>query len=184
MKTNASEWLIQRAVYHKHLSAAAVIVPNVYAYRWESDLLIVTKAGYVKEVEVKISKADFMADSRKQVSRETTKYEAITSGVRTYCDKPKDCKRPNRFYYAFPRDMVPLADVPEWAGVYHWLPNGAIVEARYAPRLHEQKAEPKFIDRLYKSAYHRYMQWWSSKDQPLLPAQPLDNPVKQDIVTP
>lgn len=38
---------------------------NVYVYDWECDSFSVTSTGYVYEIEVKVSRSDFMADFKK-----------------------------------------------------------------------------------------------------------------------
>ena len=38
---------------------------NLYVFGWESDLLLLTSAGYFYEIEIKISKSDFKADKKK-----------------------------------------------------------------------------------------------------------------------
>lgn len=45
-----------------------IIVPNVSwgFLTYEADMLIISKAGYVTEVEIKISKSDFLADFKKR----------------------------------------------------------------------------------------------------------------------
>lgn len=35
---------------------------NLFVYHWESDYIAITKNGYVYEVEIKISRADFLND--------------------------------------------------------------------------------------------------------------------------
>ena len=39
---------------------------NMYLKQFESDFITITKAGYMHEIEVKISKSDFLADFDKQ----------------------------------------------------------------------------------------------------------------------
>ena len=41
------------------------VFPNVHLYDWESDLVVVTPAGYLWEVEVKTTLQDWKADSSK-----------------------------------------------------------------------------------------------------------------------
>src|SRR5688572_4816975 len=38
---------------------------NVYVHEWEADSFSVTSTGYVYEIEVKISRSDFLADFKK-----------------------------------------------------------------------------------------------------------------------
>lgn len=81
-----------------------IIVPNI---SWgltgmhECDMFVVTKAGCAKEIEIKRSKSDFLADFKKG---------------HNHVDKQK---RITEFYYAFPSDLVDkcIDLVPENAGV-------------------------------------------------------------------
>jgi len=49
-----------------------LIVPNVMwgftGLNYEADLVIVTKAGYAKEVEIKVSRADLIKDKEKDIT--------------------------------------------------------------------------------------------------------------------
>lgn len=80
-----------------------IIVPNI---SWgfgihEIDLMVITKSGYAKEIEIKRSKSDFLADFKKG---------------HNHIDKQK---RISEFFYAFPSDLVDkcIDLVPENAGI-------------------------------------------------------------------
>jgi hypothetical protein len=81
-----------------------VIVPNI---SWglpgmhECDLFVIPKSGCAKEVEIKRSKSDFLADFKKG---------------HNHVDRQK---RISEFYYAFPADLVDkcIDLVPENAGI-------------------------------------------------------------------
>jgi hypothetical protein len=67
-----------------------LIVPNV-SWGWgihECDLLIITKAGYAWEIEIKISKKDLVADKKKHHSHQSPKikylYFAIPEELNNY----------------------------------------------------------------------------------------------------
>lgn len=68
MKTNHTEASMLKALRRKFgVQDVHCRIENAYVFKsdWESDFLIITKAGYVVEFEVKISKADFQADKKK-----------------------------------------------------------------------------------------------------------------------
>ena len=80
-----------------------IVVPCV-GFGWgihECDLLMVNAAGYCTEVEIKISKSDFIADGRKQ---------------HQHIDK---LDRINNFYFAVPVELLDFAldNVPDRAGI-------------------------------------------------------------------
>jgi len=76
---------------------------------WEADLLVCSKNGFLTEVEIKVSAADWKKDHTKDKWRMIKKSEAD--------NKPTRMKY---FYYCAPK---PLAErykefeIPEWAGV-------------------------------------------------------------------
>lgn len=54
--------------YRRHLA----VIPNLshgFGLRYEADLIAITKARAVKEIEIKISRTDFEADAQKQKHR-------------------------------------------------------------------------------------------------------------------
>lgn len=78
------------------------IVPNVswgLGFRHELDLAVVTKSGYLWEVEIKISKSDLKADQKKW---------------HNHADS-----RISRLYFAIPEELEGCIDlVPECAGIF------------------------------------------------------------------
>lgn len=83
------------------------VYPNTYICSWECDILEVTKAGYIYEYEVKVSRADFKADKLKQKHGEN-KYDALKAG-----------KRVNYFSYVCPKGLISPDEIPEWAGLIY-----------------------------------------------------------------
>jgi hypothetical protein len=85
-----------------------LIVPNVYwgmGFRHELDLLVLTKAGYGIEVEIKISRSDMVADTKKK--------------HRHYSQKIK------RLYFAIPENLLDscIDLIPDEAGILIIQPN-------------------------------------------------------------
>lgn len=135
------------------------VFPNIHLGGFECDILELTKAGYLYEYEVKISKADFKADAKKKTWA-GTKYELIKLGNRT-----------NYFYYVVPEGLLSVEDVPEFAGLI-WARKGehgisikgeTIVNDRIyfdykkaALKLSKEKASEKRILKLMESMYYRY----------------------------
>ena len=77
-----------------------IIVPNVSWGLWihECDLLVVTKAGYAIEVEIKVSRADIKKDAMKRHGHIDPRIKA--------------------FYFAIPKTLMTAADlIPERAGI-------------------------------------------------------------------
>lgn len=122
-------------------SAPRYLLRNLFVFGWESDLLFLSKSGTWTEIEIKISRSDFLADLKK-----TEKHS-------TLADKEKKIK-PNRFFYAVPEGLVTPDEVPDYAGLLWVMDNGfhPIVTQKPAPELHRHKNTPeelKLADRFY-----------------------------------
>lgn len=123
---------------------AQLVVPSVFFAGGEMDLAVVTRTGYLSEIEIKLSVSDWNADRLK------AKW--------THADRALVAK----FFYAVPLDLVERA--PEWvptsAGILAFTSRG-IREVRKAVR---NKAAPKLTaehrNTLLESTYWRYWRAW------------------------
>ena len=75
-----------------------IIVPNVswgLGFNYECDLLVVTKAGYATEIEIKVTRSDIKADFSKRHTHGSKKIRRFFYAVPDYlsnCDLlPTDC---------------------------------------------------------------------------------------------
>ena len=78
-----------------------LIIPNVYwsMFRYELDLLVVTKAGLGWEIEIKISKSDLKKDKEKYHGHQNSKI--------------------SKLYFALPTHLLKHSDmVPERSGIF------------------------------------------------------------------
>ena len=166
-----TERTMQLALCRRWRPLCAMVLPNVHVFGWESDFVTLSRAGYLTEIEIKVSHADFLADARKTVSRgprrwygdraPTTKHEALTSGsILGRTGKACVCERPSRFFYACPAGMLALDEVPEWAGLLEVDAAGRVKELRKARRLHAEPATAEQLERMHASAYHRFLALW------------------------
>ena len=114
---------------------------NLYVFGWESDLLFLSKSGVWTEIEIKVSRSDFLADLKK-----VEKHSILA-------DKQNHMK-PNRFFYAVPEGLVLQEEVPDYAGLL-WVMNSgchSTVAIKPAPSLHNHKITPedlKLADKFY-----------------------------------
>lgn len=154
------------------------VFPNVHLFDWEADLLIVTKAGCLWEVEVKTSMTDWKADAGKD------KWES---------QKWKNIKK---FYYAVPLNLLKASvielekdgkpwyhkiteqpmtktvyEIPEWVPVRAGVLGLHLREGRVEVRLLREaqpfgnyKLTAELSLRLYRSAYFRF--WSTRKHRP------------------
>lgn len=155
-KTIIDTWCIERTM---QISGNKVF-PNTYLGRHEADIFEVTKAGYLYEFEVKISRADFFADAKK-----VGKSDKVMSGERC-----------NHFIYLVPQDLIKPEEVPEYAGLQYvtdifytparkmgnyddldWMiPNLRTKIITPSPRLSHEKLGKTHLPKLMESTYTRF----------------------------
>lgn len=142
MDTILTEQKIQR-VLGKFMASPKYSVDGLFVFRWESDKLLWTKAGYIYEFEIKISRADYKNDFKHKAEKhlllsskmpkeseavqqdlfdnllqqQSKRYPNITKEqLHTY---PEDTMLPNFFYYAVPDGMLEPDEVPPYAGLIY-----------------------------------------------------------------
>lgn len=119
-----------------------MVMPNIYLCGGEMDLAVLTRAGYLTEVEIKISVQDWKADAHKRK-----------------WDYPER-KYVNRFYYCLgPGIPLDAVEVPEQFGVLHVSPNGRLQIHRKAQLLSKEK-NASIRKQMMVVAYYRF---WLSK---------------------
>ena len=142
-------------------------VPNLYLFRhdWETDFLVVQRtSSYCYEIEIKISRSDFMNDFKKVDKHSILKEGTYMKKKYRYPINPETGKkysekyyapekwdfRPNKFYYCVPENLIKKEEVPEYAGLMYVTPMGIITvkEPRF---LHKEKLnlENKLCDKFY-----------------------------------
>ncbi len=133
------------------------MVPNYMMYPWgECDMLVVTHAGYTIEYEIKISVSDFRADFRNK----SWKHDLLRDPESTRWRPTR--WRPTRFFFVVPDGLIPLEDVPAYAGlVYASLPhhptNTPVIEVvRAAPRLSSAKVSDAMATKMRLALVNRF----------------------------
>lgn len=127
MSNKDTEKTILKAVKNYFSNGYEYCIKNSFIFRhdWECDFFCVNKEGYSFEIEAKISKADFRNDKKK------FKHALFESN-------PKNAMIPNRFYYAVPRDLIKVEDLPPYAGLIYVDGTHATIVKR-APFIHKKK---------------------------------------------
>jgi hypothetical protein len=156
MKTKHTEASILEALRGKFtVQDVSFRIENAYVFKsdWESDFLIVTKAGYAVEFEIKISRADFLADKRKVKKHSILEkgtfsrswgefshhdYATKTDVYKQLSEDIEHKKRPHRFYYVVPSGMLASSEVPKYAGLMCVYENGQIEKVKEAPFIHKE----------------------------------------------
>jgi hypothetical protein len=119
---------------------------------WEADISEVTKAGYLREYEIKTSRSDFLRDGKKKQWRSgRTKHQLLAE---------HDVRGPVQFWFVAPEGLLKLNEIPAWAGLIEIIKaaNGNLMEVERitAPRLHGERASNKTMRQLQAVAYWRY----------------------------
>ena len=132
---------------------------------WECDVFEVTDAGYWREYEIKLSRADFFADAKKDrpvaynylpgAARET-KHAVLARGDRS---------GPSRFWYVMPAGLIQPEELPCWAGLIEFtlgrwqVPGQSCVQRERqvvpAPPIHNDKVDPKIVAHARSVCYWR-----------------------------
>lgn len=100
----------------------------------EADVFMINKSNMlVTEIEVKISIADFKADFKK-----TFKHYKMSN----YNDT-RVC--PSFFFYACPEGLIPLDQIPPYAGLIYIKAGGTIEYQKKAPKIHKKPVDEKVL---------------------------------------
>lgn len=149
------------------------ITPNALLYAWESDLLTVTREGYVCEIEIKVSRADLLNDLKKPKHSQGMLlngafFSKATSKGRTHNEAREEarqrkgevlCRRPNYFCFALPPAIfrkLPAGKLPQYAGVYTVDEQGRVYEERRPIQLHAERIAQEDLLGLARRMHHRY----------------------------
>ncbi len=106
----------------------------------ECDVLSISKSNYIYEYEIKISKSDFKRDFLKSKHSNiiNEKYTKISKNEVVYLI-------PNYFTYVIPKDIVPIEDIPIYAGLIYYNEDGSFTTIRKPKLIHDTKASDLFI---------------------------------------
>jgi len=106
-----------------------IIVPNYFLGHFECDVLKVSKSGQYSEYEIKISRADFKNDFKKETLVKTDRiekkvfatytYEGAVYEPRTKHDMIVCNERCNRFYFVVPEGLIKADEVPPGLGLIY-----------------------------------------------------------------
>ena len=141
-----SEKIIQQSLFHFYNQLNhKLIVPNIYLHYSEADLITVQASGYVNEIEIKLTHADFKRDFKKR--KHHYMVEASLTKTRLHT--------PNYFWFCIPRDLLSKIHfdfVPEDYGMILVNENGQRPEIhKRAKIMHRNKVTEKQIRQIARS---------------------------------
>ena len=161
---------LQKEFWRSTYPRYEILAPNI-CLDWmsgEMDLLGLRKSGFVDEIEIKLTKADFKADFKKTIKvkekgiikypysksypvyEDKLKHDLIPLG-KTYCN-----------YYSFlmPEDLIGMCEIPDYAGVYAYYidraGNPRIRVMKSSPRLHSNKLPTRLQYEVGRKMGYRY----------------------------
>jgi len=129
-------------------------LPNIFM-DWcnEMDLMGLRRSGYIDEIEIKLSRSDFLADFKKTVRLDgcnELKHELLPLGQ----------AKSNYFAFLMPEELAEKCEIPEYAGLYTCrvdkVGNVRVSEARTAPLLHKRKITENMKYQIGKKMAYRY----------------------------
>ncbi|HEY0108031.1 MAG TPA: hypothetical protein VGB67_00300 [Fibrella sp.] len=122
-----------------HFDKGWMHLSNVYVFNWESDFLCWVDKQYWCEVEVKVSRPDFFRDFTHKPKKHLMLQQALKNKRGRFLTAGREYEHhtklpgkrgilapatelhthmvPHRFYYAAPKGLIKLSEVPKYAGL-------------------------------------------------------------------
>lgn len=146
-----TEEKIQEYLHLRHplLTSPKYEAFNMFLYGWESDYLAFSKAGYVWEAEIKISRQDFLADLKNKTEKHRLLREAMKGG--------STVPVPNHFVYVCPEGVIRPEDIEDlpYAGLLWASKSGWFSWQTGVPDIH--KGKHPFDDATLAEKFHYAM---------------------------
>lgn len=159
-----TERVIQGLIWEKFMASHRLLMPNFCPGlngRWhECDVYGITKAGYAREFEIKLSVGDFKRDAKK---RKHTKFLPFSGGMSKHEELAAGVSHgPSQFWFVVPQGVIDNEPIPSWAGLFEVVPSTryincwGLVERKSAPKLHRIKADTAIVVQAKNNCYYRY----------------------------
>lgn len=147
-----------RRRFHK----GSFLLPNYTPAGWfECDVFELTRSGYFNEYEVKLTRADFLADRMKarRVHINFDGGQVVQTGGEKKHDLIGRPFGPCRFCYITPPEIIQFGELPEWAGhilIKQWGDGMAFEYEVKPPQLHSEKLHADIKQHALGVCYFRY----------------------------
>jgi len=136
-----------------------LIVPNMNTGYGEADVLLLSKAGYATEFEIKVTRNDFAAD-KKKICKHNDYKSVFNNGIITWWNGELRDKKgiPNYFVYVVPEYFnVATLKVPDYAGLYVAnIKTGYVSSIKPPPRIHKEKFKEYWTHKIAQSLNAKY----------------------------
>ena len=127
LQKHFQKWLYEHACIYQSL--------NYSKSFYEMDVFGVTRSLISTEIEIKTSYNDFKADFKKQAKHYLLS-EGCNSSIRNI---------PNKFYYGCIPGIIPLKEVPPYAGLLYCNEDGTIDIIKPCKMLHSEKVHQNIL---------------------------------------
>ena len=134
-------WEMQHRLFQILNNSWDVSCPNMFMWFWESDIIAVSKSGYIAEYEIKVTVADYKRDFKKH------KHHFLKHRI----------SGPNRFIYALQAELKEKIDIdaiPEYAGMY-LVHRYQIEVVKRPPLLHKTKITDRQKQSILRSLHYK-----------------------------
>jgi len=158
MAETTTEFDMQLAVMNYHSPfGGKLLIPNINTGYGEADVLMLSKAGYATEYEIKISRSDFAADKKKVYKHNTYEKVFRNEPFVWWNDKPRRKNGiPNYFVYVVPFYFnLDTLKVPEYAGLWVVGESGISFE-KVPPCIHKEKHKEFWVGKIAHSLNAKY----------------------------
>ena len=149
---------IEKGLIKNRLEKSGVTVaPHYTPSRWfECDVIEITAAGYFREFEVKVTRADFKTDAAKE---KPSRFGWPARNKHAELGE-KSILGPGTFSFVTPEGLLAPTDIPDFAGWIEVRIHGKItleIVRKVAPKLHSQKFSAKRLEHLRSVFYWRFL---------------------------
>jgi hypothetical protein len=132
---------------------------NSHVHAAESDLLLITRAHFTYDYEIKLSRADYMCELRAKTGSKRHKHEVLRSAYEKTI-KPSELRWcPNYYAFITPEGMLKRGDpFPHYAGLIEfrvWNSRLLFRSRRPMRRLHSQKLSAKALEDIARGLMYR-----------------------------
>lgn len=158
---------IYKALNNYYQPRVKYCVENTYCFHpfyKETDFLVIQNNGYTIDIEIKVSRQDYLIDKKKIHKHNILKNGYFQVDCNYWVDKQKYIpntpvhtnNRPNKFYYCCPEGLIKESDLEPHQGLIYVLESGEIKKIKEAKFLHKEIVDLEPV--LCRKFYYSYLQ--------------------------
>ena len=155
---------IYKALNNYYQPRVKYCVENTYCFHpfyKETDFLVIQNNGYTIDIEIKVSRQDYLIDKKKIHKHNILKNGYFQVDYRYGGKYGKNeliytNNRPNKFYYCCPYGLIKESDLEPHQGLIYVLESGEIKKIKEAKFLHKEIVDLEPV--LCRKFYYSYLQ--------------------------